>query len=116
MICIYTSVSRPEAAISRTHAAQHPFDTQNSYLLALLDHLPKPAPDTTGATTATSNAGGATAALPKGLLRRLQLILDLALLDVTALHFFPSTLAAAALGLLLPPEWAPALTACTVCM
>lgn len=88
---------RDPNSISPTHTTEpHPtHNTTNSYLLALLDHLP-------------------TQPLPKGLLLRLQLILDLALLDVTALHFFPSTLAAAALGLLLPPEWAPALTACTV--
>ncbi len=72
------------------------------YLLALLDH------GNNAALTLPIDR------LPKGLMRRLQLVLDLALLDVTALHFFPSTLAAAALGLLLPAERAPALAACTV--
>lgn len=96
-MCVCGRDSQGDATPSQSHlhATEPHTNTTNSYLLALLDHLP-------------------TQPLPKGLFRRLQLILDLALLDVTALHFFPSTLAAAALGLFLPPEWAPALTACTV--
>ncbi len=64
----------------------------------------------------TTDAAGAAALfqqLPRGLTQRLQLILDLALLDVTSLHFYPSMLAAAGLYLLLPPAFYPALAMAT---
>ena len=51
--------------------------------------------------------------LPSGVAQRVQLLLDLALLDVTSLHFYPSILAAAGLYLLLPPAFHPALAIAT---
>jgi len=51
--------------------------------------------------------------LPTGVALRLQLLLDLALLDVTSLHFYPSMLAAAGLYLLLPHSFHPALAFAT---
>jgi hypothetical protein len=51
--------------------------------------------------------------LPSGVAQRVQLLLDLALLDVTSLHFYPSMLAAAGLYLLLPPAFHPALAIAT---
>lgn len=56
----------------------------------------------------------ATSQLPPTLLRSLHIVLDLSLLDVTSLHFFPSMLAAAALYNALPTHLHPALEAYTV--
>lgn len=51
--------------------------------------------------------------LPTGIAQKVQVLLDLALLDVTSIHFFPSMLAAAGLYVLLPPVFHPALALAT---